>query len=87
MIYWLEMFTEEVGNRMPMSEDLHLPSRLTKIDIYNLANMLGDSRSTPCIISLSSFYDLRENKLSDDEILKVCLHLVFSVVATECTYV
>ena len=59
-----------------MSEDLHLPSCLTKFDIYNLANMLGDSRSTPCI-SLSSFYDLWDNKLSDDEILKVCLH--FSV--------
>lgn len=76
MVCWLKMFTEKVGDRMPMSDDLHLPSCLTKIDIYNLANddlMLGDAGSAPCI-SLSSFYDLWENTFSHVKIPKVCLH-------------
>ena len=73
MTSWLKMFTEKVGDRMPMSEEIHLPSCLTKIDIFNLANddlKQGDTGSASCI-SLSSFYSLWEEKFSHIKIPKV----------------
>ena len=82
MTCWLKMFTEKVGDRMPMSDDLHMPSCLTKIDIYNLAIddlMLGAAEGTPCT-SLSSFYALWEDKFSHVKIPKVCLH--FSILCS-----
>lgn len=75
MMCWLKMFTEKVGDRMPMNKDLHLPSCLTKFDIYNLACedlMQGGMGSSPCI-SLSSFYSLWAEKFSHVKIPKVAI--------------
>ena len=36
-ISWLRMFFDKVGDRMPTKDDIHLPSCLTKSDVYSLA--------------------------------------------------
>ena len=37
VISWLRTFFDKVGDRMPMSTAIHLPSCLTKLDVYSLA--------------------------------------------------
>ena len=79
MTSWLKMFTEKVGDRMPMNKDLHLPSCLTKFDIYiNLACedlMQGSTGRVQCI-SLSTYYNLWDEKFSHVKIPKVCILIV-----------
>ena len=82
MISWLKIFAKKVGDRMPMSQDIHLPSCLSKIDIYNLASddlMQGSAGRGSCI-SMSNFYSLWEEKFSHIKIPKVLkyVHLVLS---------
>lgn len=37
-ISWLRMFFDKVGDHMPMKRHIHLPSCLTKADVYFLAH-------------------------------------------------
>ncbi len=36
VIIWLRTFSKKVGDRMPTSSAIHLPSCLTKADVYTL---------------------------------------------------
>ena len=53
---WLDMFINKLGDHMPTDGTIHLPSCLTKSDIYELASEdLGDGGiNTVC--SKSSFF-------------------------------
>lgn len=54
---WLRMFVDKVGDRMPTDGAIHLPSCLTKSDVYDLAQQdLSDGGVVVC--SRSSFFQL-----------------------------
>ena len=81
MTSWLKIFAKKVGDRMPVSQDIHLPSCLSKIDIFNLAiddlNQ-GSTGSNSCI-SLSGFYSLWKEKFSHIKIPKVSMHVCLAL--------
>ena len=69
MTSWLNAFIGKIGDRMPSSRDIHLPSCLSKLDIYHLAS---DDLGRDNTISESSFYNLWTEKFSHVKIPKVC---------------
>ena len=57
LVGWLQQFFNKVGDRLPMNSDIHLPSCLTKGDVYDLAvDDLTQGDLTCC--SKSSFYSI-----------------------------
>lgn len=56
-ISWLRMFISKVGDCMPMKDEIHLPSCLTKADVYALAADELCQGSLECC-GVSSFYNL-----------------------------
>lgn len=57
MTCWMRSFFSKVGDRMPMSNELHLPSCLTKADVYELACDDLTQGGLQCS-SLSQFYSI-----------------------------
>ena len=69
-ISWLRMFVEKVGDHMPMNENIHLPSCLTKADVYNLAvDDLSQGNLECC--PKSKFYKIWQSEFSHVKIPKV----------------
>lgn len=78
---WLRMFVEKVGDRMPTDGSIHLPSCLTKVDVYDLAQHdLGEGGIKVC--SRSTFFQLWKSDFSHVKIPpvstfiynEVCMH-------------
>lgn len=57
---WLRIFVDKVGDRMPTDGTIHLPSCLTKSDVYNLAQEDLSQGGVP-MCSRSSFFRLWKN--------------------------
>lgn len=67
---WLRTFTEKVGDRMPTSMDIHLPSCLTKSDVYALAYDDLSQGGLKCC-QLSTFYNIWKHDFPNVKIPKV----------------
>lgn len=57
VISWLRIFVEKVGDRMPTSMAIHLPSCLTKSDVFALATDELSQGGLKCC-KLSTFYEI-----------------------------
>lgn len=71
VISWLRMFIAKVGDHMPTKTEIHLPSCLTKGDVYALA--LDDlcQGGLQCC-KKSTFYEVWRNQFPHVKIPKVC---------------
>ena len=69
-ISWLRTFFDKVGDRMPMSTAIHLPSCLTKSDVYSLAYDDLSQGGLQCC-KLSTFYDIWQKHFPTVKIPKV----------------
>lgn len=70
VISWLRMFTEKVGDRMPTSTAIHLPSCLTKNDVFTLASDELSQGGLECC-KQSTFYEIWKNYFPNVKIPKV----------------
>ena len=69
---WLRMFVNKLADKMPMSSNLHLPSCLTKLDVYNLAHDDLTQGGMECC-SMSSFYSMWSREFKNVSIPKVMI--------------
>jgi hypothetical protein len=68
---WLRAFISKIGDHMPMSKDIHLPSCLTKADVYDLAfDDLTEGGMQCC--SKTTFYRIWRTEFPHVKIPKVC---------------
>lgn len=70
VISWLCTFVQKVGDRMPSSSDIHLPSCLTKADIYALAADDLCQGGLKCC-NMSTFYAIWKSEFPHVKIPKV----------------
>ena len=74
VISWLRIFFSKVGDKMPASDAIHLPSCLTKQDVYNLAvDELSEGGLYCC--SRSTFYSVWTSEFPEVKIPKVRVYL------------
>ncbi len=71
-ISWLRTFVQKVGDHMPTSKDIHLPSCLTKADVYALAADDLTQGGLPCC-GVSTFYDVWASEFPHVKIPKVTI--------------
>lgn len=67
---WMRSFFQKVGDRMPMSEAVHLPSCLTKVDVYELAREDLMQGGLECC-SASQMYEIWSREFRHVKIPKV----------------
>lgn len=67
---WLRSFFQKVGDRMPMEDALHLPSCLTKCDVYELARDDLTQGGLECP-SISQMYGIWKKEFKNVKIPKV----------------
>ena len=70
VISWLRIFVDKVGDKMPTSMVTHLPSCLTKADVYCLAYDDLTQGGLECC-KISTFYKIWKENFSDVKIPKV----------------
>ena len=74
VISWMHMFVDKVGDKMPTSMVTHLPSCLTKADVYSLAHDDLTQGGLECC-KISTFYNIWKQNFSNVKIPKVIDHL------------
>ena len=79
---WLEKFASEFGDKMPDSNQVHLPSALTRKDVYHRMLEEVGSGSDENVCSLSYFLNLWRAEHKNIVIPKVNLHEI----VTEAIY-
>ena len=68
---WMRSFVNKISDHMPMSKDMHLPSCLTKADVYDLAwDDLTEGGMQCC--SKRTFYRVWRTEFPRVKIPKVC---------------
>lgn len=70
VISWLRIFVDKVGDKMPTSMVTHLPSCLTKADVYCLAHDDLTQGGLECC-KISNFYKIWKQTFSNVKIPKV----------------
>ena len=71
---WLEKFSSEFGDKMPDSNKIHLPSSMSRKDVYDrMVAELTEAGETPC--SLTRFLFLWRKEHKNISIPKVCFLL------------
>ena len=75
LISWLRTFIHKVGDKLPMSDEIHLPSCLTKGDVYALAVDDLTQGGLECS-GMSTFYEVWKSEFPNVKIPKVCLIIV-----------
>lgn len=78
LLGWMRSFFSKIGDCMPMSDAIHLPSCLTKVDVYDLAKYDLTQGSLPCCSS-SYMYDLWKREFPQVKIPKVRLQRFFYI--------
>ena len=64
VVSWLRTFIAKVGDKLPTKDEVHLPSCLTKADVYALASDdLSQGGLEVC--KLSTFYEIWRSKFSN----------------------
>lgn len=74
-VSWLRIFVKKVGDRMPTSEDIHLPSCLTKADVFALAEDDLTQGGMKCC-AMSTFYQIWKDEFPNVKIPKVMVLIV-----------
>lgn len=74
---WMRSFFQKVGDHMPMSEAIHLPSCLTKVDIYELAREDLTQGGLQCC-SASQMYEIWNKEFKNVKIPKVLSYNIAS---------
>lgn len=69
---WLRSFFQKMGDQMPMSKTIHLPSCLTKVDVYELAKEDLTQGGLECC-SESTMYDIWKKEFGNVKIPKVII--------------
>ncbi len=70
VVSWMRTFFQKVGDKMPTCSDVHLPSCLTKLDVYALA--VDDLTQGGCeCCSRSTFYGIWNQEFPNVKIPKV----------------
>ena len=82
-ISWMRMFFNKVGDRMPMKDDVHLPSCLTKADVYSLASDDLCQGGLGCC-SRASFYRIWKEEFPHVKIPRVRLKISSSTFTSFC---
>ena len=59
---WLDMFINKLGDHMPTDGTIHLPSCLTRSDVYELASEDLSDGGINIVCSKSSFFELWRNE-------------------------
>ena len=80
-ISWLRMFFDKVGDRLPMRDDIHLPSCLKKADVYALAADDLSQGGLECC-SHATFYKIWMEEFPTVKIPRVsstCMYILQSV--------
>lgn len=89
MTSWMRVFFAKVGDKMPMNDNIHLPSCLTKIDVYNIAMDELNQGSMNFCVSLSNFYSIWAKHFPEVKIPEVHLYKLFMIVhvvsSVDCT--
>ena len=76
-VSWLRTFIAKVGDGLPTKNEVHLPSCLTKSDVYSLAcDDLSQGGLEPC--KLSTFYEIWRANFTNVKIPKVCMYKRYS---------
>ena len=70
VISWLRSFVQKVGDQMPTSTDVHLPSCLTKADVYAIAVDDLTQGGLKCC-KMSTFYHIWKSEFPHVKIPKV----------------
>lgn len=70
LIAWLRTFIEKVGDKLPMRDEIHLPSCMTKSDVYALACDDLTQGGLECS-KMSTFYDVWKSEFPNVKIPKV----------------
>ena len=70
VISWLRTFIQKIGDRMPTKDEIHLPSCLTRADVYALAVDDLSQGGLHCC-KLSTFYDVWKSHFPNVKIPKV----------------
>lgn len=83
VISWLRIFFDKVGDRMPTSTMIHLPSCLTKADVFTLATDDLTQGGLKCC-KISTFYEVWKREFPNVKIPKVQV-IVFHVFHAEAT--
>ena len=76
---WLHMFINKLGDHMPTDGSIHLPSCLTKSDIYELASVdlsVGDIM----VCSKSSFFQLWKKEFQHVKIPPVSIYSYSNII-------
>ena len=72
MISWLRLFIAKVCDKMPTKEEIHLPSCLTKADIYALVSDELSHGGIQQSCMKSKFYQIWQTHFPHVKIPKVC---------------
>lgn len=78
---WMEGYFKRIGDRMPHTQQLHLPHFLSKRDVYAQMTeelMKHQGLESEEILSLSHFYAVWNNKFAHCVIPKVSWHIYFT---------
>ena len=75
VISWLRIFIDKVGDKLPTSNLTHLPSCLTKADVYSLAYDDLTQGGLECC-KISTFYNIWKRDFSSVKIPKVLTKLL-----------
>lgn len=73
LLGWLRSFFGKIGDRMPMSDTINLPSCLTKHDVYELAKDDLTQGGLSCC-SPSHLYEVWKTEFPNVKIPKVCYY-------------
>ena len=76
---WMESYFKRIGDRMPHVQQLHLPSFLSKLSVYQqmMDELAQQGHTAERMLSLSHFYALWNERFSYCVIPKVILALLF----------
>lgn len=80
---WLRTFVNKIGEHMPMSKDIHLPSCPTKAYVYDLSS--DDLTGGMQCCSKTTFYRIWRTEFPHVKIPKVCYYTtrIFSKVVED----
>lgn len=71
LLGWMRSFFGKIGDKMPMSDTINLPSCLTKLDVYELARDDLTQGGLSCC-SPSHLYEVWKKEFPNVKIPKVC---------------
>lgn len=73
---WLSSYVKRIGERMPHTQQIHLPSFLTKMAVYDMmvTELMEQGLLKDEIISLSHFYGMWAAEFPNCTIPKVCVY-------------